>query len=162
MIGATSNPATNVYVTAFKDPANSRFALVAINNTDEPVTVPTRFDGFLLRVAEPWVTDARFRSGRTTARRWSGTGFPLTLGAKSVTPLSAGWRGWDEISLQGIIRAGAVWLDTSGEPIRAHDGGSIMKTAFTIGFGEINAKGFGRAHPRDRLLFQPRSLFLEK
>ena len=85
MLGATSHPATNVFVTAFKDPVTSRFVLVAINNTDEPVTVQTRFDGFSCASLTPWVTDAASDLVEKPAAAGPATGFPLVLGAKSVT-----------------------------------------------------------------------------
>ena len=87
MIGATSNPATNVFVTAFKDPATRRLALVAINNRDEPATLQMRFDGFSCGSLTPWVTDAVSDLAEQSAVAGPGTGLQVILAAKSVTTL---------------------------------------------------------------------------
>ncbi len=87
MIGVTTNPATNVFATAFKDPSHGRFALVVINTTDAPVTLQTRFDGFSCTSLTPWVTDAASDLARKPSIKGPATGIPLTVEAKSVTTL---------------------------------------------------------------------------
>jgi hypothetical protein len=164
MIGATSNPATNVYVTAFKAPATSRFALVAINNTDESVTVQTRFDGFSCASLTPWVTDAASNLAEKPPVAGSVTGFPLILGAKSVTTfVGNGGAAEMKSASRESFEPGAVWLDTSGEPIRAHDGGFYFMgsgcTGWTpkrgkVGLGSFHfrpVEGIGESLPRSRI-----------
>ena len=85
MIGATSNPATNIFVSAFKDPDTGKFALVAINNTETAVTFSARFDGFVCTSLRPWVTDSAFDLAKMAPVKTSSSGCSLTLRAKSVT-----------------------------------------------------------------------------
>lgn len=89
MIGATSNPATNVFVSAFKDPSTRKLAVVAINNTDAAVTLPTHFDGFSCASLTPWVTDSSFDLAEMAPVKTSSTGCSLTLLPKSVTSFIA-------------------------------------------------------------------------
>jgi len=86
MIGATSNPATNVFVSAFKDPfPGSQFALVAINNTDAAVALQTRFDGFFCAALTPWVTDAASDLSEKPPVKGLSASASLVLDPKSIT-----------------------------------------------------------------------------
>jgi len=85
MIGATSNPKTNVFVSAFKDPSGRKFAVVAINNTDAAVTLQTHFDGFSCASLTPWVTDSTRDLAKLAPIHADSSGCSLTLRAKSVT-----------------------------------------------------------------------------
>jgi glucuronoarabinoxylan endo-1,4-beta-xylanase len=87
MIGATSNPATNVFVSAFKDPSGRKFAVVAINNTDAAVNLQTHFDGFACTSLTPWVTDSMLDLAKMAPIHADSSGCSLTLRAKSVTTL---------------------------------------------------------------------------
>jgi len=45
-IGATSNPASRIYVTAFKDPSSGNFAIVAVNENSSSTTLTFSLGGF--------------------------------------------------------------------------------------------------------------------
>ena len=85
MIGATSNPAANVFVSAFKDPGTGKFALVAINNTDTAVTLQTHFDGFACTSLTPWVTDRTLDLAKLPPVKTAPSSCWLALPAKSIT-----------------------------------------------------------------------------
>jgi glucuronoarabinoxylan endo-1,4-beta-xylanase len=85
MIGTSGAPATNVFVSAFKDPSSGRFALVAINNTEAEVTLQTHFEGFSCGTLTPWVTDAALDLAEKPAVKGSASGLQLPLGPSSVT-----------------------------------------------------------------------------
>jgi len=87
MIGATSNPTNNVFVSAFKEPDTGKLALVAINNTDVAVTLQIHFDGFSCASLTPWVTDRLLDLAKLAPIHADFSGCSLTLRAKSVTTL---------------------------------------------------------------------------
>ena len=86
MIGATSNPATNVFVSAFKDPSPAnQFALVVINHTDAAVVLQTRFDGFSCAALTPWATDAASDLTEKPPVKGLSASASLVLDPKSIT-----------------------------------------------------------------------------
>jgi glucuronoarabinoxylan endo-1,4-beta-xylanase len=85
MIGATNNPTTDVYVTAYKDPSSGQFAIVAINNTSSSKSVNFTMTGFTSTSVTPWLTSASANLAQQAAITPSGGAFSATLAGKSVT-----------------------------------------------------------------------------
>jgi glucuronoarabinoxylan endo-1,4-beta-xylanase len=80
-IDATTNPVTNVYVTAYRDPATNQFAVVVINDNSTSQTIDLLPSGFSATTVTPYVTDS-------TRNLVQLAGVPLTgisLAARSVT-----------------------------------------------------------------------------
>jgi len=85
MTGATHSPLTGVYVTAFRDAATGKFAIVAINDTAAGVALHFNVPGYNLRKVTPWVTSAELNLARQAGIDAPIGGFEATLEAKSVT-----------------------------------------------------------------------------
>ena len=160
MIEATSNPATNVYLTAFKDPSSGQFALIAINNADEATVLQTKFDGFSCSSLTPWVTDAASDLAEKPPVAGPVTGFPLVLGAKSVTTfVGVGGEVKSKSVSANSFQPGEVWLDSVGEPIRAHDGGFYYENGVYYWFGEDKRKGGSAGHTHATVCYSSRDLY---
>lgn len=83
-IGATPSPATGILVSAYKDPATGKFALVAINQTSASYTLSTQVDTGLSSLT-PYRTSATEDLKALAVIATSNGAFTATLPAKSVT-----------------------------------------------------------------------------
>jgi glucuronoarabinoxylan endo-1,4-beta-xylanase len=81
-IGATDDG--GVLVSAYKDPANGRFAIVAVNQGNA-VTETFNLHGFLARAVTPWVTSADLDLAPQGRIAVPGNSFTADLPAQSVT-----------------------------------------------------------------------------
>lgn len=84
-IDATANPASNVYITAYKDNDTGKFAIVAINNNSSTQEVSFTLSGATVSSVTPYRTSASENLAQLTAILVSGGTFTATLGASSVT-----------------------------------------------------------------------------
>jgi glucuronoarabinoxylan endo-1,4-beta-xylanase len=84
-IDATANPASNVYITAYKDNDTGKFAIVAINNNSSTQEVSFTLSGATVSSVTPYRTSASENLAQLTAISVSGGTFTATLGASSVT-----------------------------------------------------------------------------
>jgi glucuronoarabinoxylan endo-1,4-beta-xylanase len=84
-IDATANPASNVYLTAYKDSATGKFAIVVINNNSSTQDVTFTLSGFTPSSVTPYRTSASENLAQLAAISVSGGSFTATLGASSVT-----------------------------------------------------------------------------
>ena len=85
MTGATHAPQPGVYVTAFRDAATGRFAIVAINDSAELATLQFDVPGYAVRKVTPWVTSADLNLERQAEIPATDAGFGAKLAAASVT-----------------------------------------------------------------------------
>ena len=85
MIGATNNPSSGVYVTAYKDPGSGKFAIVAINNGSSSKSMSFTLNGFTTSSVTPWVTSASSDLAQQSPIASSGGAFDATLAGKSIT-----------------------------------------------------------------------------
>jgi glucuronoarabinoxylan endo-1,4-beta-xylanase len=83
-IGATANPKTGVYVSAFRDTATGKFTIVAINQSTSAVSQRFVLGGFTTTSVTPWQTSptADLASQASIA---ASDNFTATLPATSVT-----------------------------------------------------------------------------
>jgi glucuronoarabinoxylan endo-1,4-beta-xylanase len=84
-IDATSRPSGGVYVTAFKDPVTTQFAVVAINQNSSPQTLTFNLNGFSSSSVTPVVTDPNNNLAEQTSIPVSAGTFNATLSPSSVT-----------------------------------------------------------------------------
>jgi O-glycosyl hydrolase len=85
-IGATANPTSGVYVTAFKGGTTvGSFAIVVINENASSVTMNFSLDGFTSPSVTPYVTSAGSDLAEQSAISVTGDVITTTLGAESVT-----------------------------------------------------------------------------
>ena len=82
---ATSSPASNVYVTAYKDPDTGEFAIVAVNNGQNSQSLSFTMDGFSASSVTPYTTSERKNLDKGSDISVSGTDFSFSLAANSVT-----------------------------------------------------------------------------
>lgn len=84
-IDATVNPVSGVYVTAFKAPDNSAYAIVAVNENGSSVDLAVSLDGFpSVASVTPTVTSESFNLTDQADVSVSGTAFSYSLPATSV------------------------------------------------------------------------------
>jgi len=84
-IDATANPTSGVYLTAFKDPSSSNFAIVAINQNSSPITENFSLSGFpSIASVTPTVTSEGANLADQTDVTVSGSAFSYALPATSV------------------------------------------------------------------------------
>lgn len=84
---ATANPVSGVYVTAYKDPATGKFAVVALNNGASSQSLTYTLKGFAADSVTPYTTTASQNLAAGSAIPVSGSGFSFELAANSVTTL---------------------------------------------------------------------------
>jgi glucuronoarabinoxylan endo-1,4-beta-xylanase len=72
-------------VTAFKDPANQKFVIVAINSSTHAVSQTFSLNGFSTDSVTPWITSDSLSLAAQPPIHVSGTNFAYTLPASSVT-----------------------------------------------------------------------------
>jgi len=84
-IEAASHPSNGVYVTAFKDPVTSKFAVVAINQNSSPDTLTFSLTGFSSSSVVPVVTDPNNNLAEQAPIPVSMGSFTATLLPSSVT-----------------------------------------------------------------------------
>ena len=84
-IDATSNPASGVYVSAFKDPVAGGFAVVAVNQNSSSVSLPISLSGFpTVDSVTPTVTSSGTNLKDQEAVSVSSNSFTYSLPAMSV------------------------------------------------------------------------------
>ena len=86
-IDATANPATNVYVSAFKEVSSGNFAIVVINYTGNSVQQNFNLTGFTSSSVTPWITSANLSLSEQSSVSVDGDSFSYSLPANSVTTL---------------------------------------------------------------------------
>jgi glucuronoarabinoxylan endo-1,4-beta-xylanase len=85
-IDATINPTTGIYISAFKDPTNNQFAIVAINTNATGTSVALNLNNFpYVSSVTPWVTSASLNLSAQAPLAIGGDSFTPTLGADTVT-----------------------------------------------------------------------------
>ncbi len=85
-IDATTNPATGIYISAFRDPSTGNFAIVAINTNDSTSPVTVSFNGMRPGpTVVPWVTSATQDLVRQTGITSLSSGFSAEIAPNSVT-----------------------------------------------------------------------------
>ena len=90
-ISATSNPQTNVYVTAFKNTSTGAFAIVAVNaviptgSTAAAKSQTFNLSNLSTTTVTPWITDGTRNLIQQSAVSVSANSFSYTLPADSVT-----------------------------------------------------------------------------
>jgi glucuronoarabinoxylan endo-1,4-beta-xylanase len=89
VIGATANPQSGVYVTAFKDPSSGNFAIVAINANSSSLSQPFSLSGLSASSVIPYITDPNNNLAGQSVVSISGSSFTTTLTASSVTTFVA-------------------------------------------------------------------------
>jgi glucuronoarabinoxylan endo-1,4-beta-xylanase len=82
-IDATANPASGVYVSAYKNPANGSFVVVAVNTNGSSQSMTFSLSGFTSPSVTPWLTDANNNLAQQSTVT-SNNSFSVTLGASSV------------------------------------------------------------------------------
>lgn len=75
-------------ITAFKDPENQSFAIVAVNSSGRSVSETFSLNGFSTNSITPWITSASLSLAAQAPISVSGTSFTYTLPASSVTTFS--------------------------------------------------------------------------
>ncbi|GGG12996.1 glycoside hydrolase family 30 protein [Paenibacillus aceti] len=83
-IGAPENPKSNVYISAYKDPATDKFTIVAINNGDATAEVNLVPNGFMSGSLTPYTTDDQMNLAQGAAIPSTGGKFQTIIPAKSV------------------------------------------------------------------------------
>ena len=83
-IGATASPVSGVSISAYKDPATGKFAIVAINHNSSAVGLDFSFNGFSASSVDPWVTSSTLNLVKQASIP-AGSQFKATLAAQSVT-----------------------------------------------------------------------------
>ena len=86
-IGATANPVTGVFVTAFNQTSSGGFAIVAINSSGSNTAVTFSLSGFPRSPSSvtPWTTSSTLNLAQQSAVSVSDASFTYTLPASSVT-----------------------------------------------------------------------------
>jgi glucuronoarabinoxylan endo-1,4-beta-xylanase len=85
-VEATANPQTGVYVTAFKDPANSSFVIVAVNTNESAIQQTFSLSTFpAVTEVIPWITSSSFDLAQQSAASVSGASLSYSLSGQSVT-----------------------------------------------------------------------------
>lgn len=87
---ATANPVSGVYVTAYKDPAGGKFAIVAMNNGSTSQSITYNLTGFTPASITPYTTSATQDLAQGTPITVSGSSFTANLAANSITTFVGG------------------------------------------------------------------------
>ncbi len=87
---ATSNPVSNVYVTAYKDPATGKFAIVAMNDGSTNQSITYTLKGFTPDSVTPYTTSSTQDLAEGTKITVSGGNFTTNLAANSITTFVGG------------------------------------------------------------------------
>lgn len=83
-IGATENPVSGVYVTAYKNPTTGEFAIVAINDGDSNRVIDIVPQGFAAGKITPNITDRMYNLVQGTDIPVIDGKFTASVGAKSI------------------------------------------------------------------------------
>ena len=83
-IGATANPTTNVYVSAYKNDSTDDFVIVAINKGTSSITQKFVLNNFTAGTVTPWITSGTLNLAQQGSVNVSGNSFSYSLPAKSV------------------------------------------------------------------------------
>ncbi len=120
-IGATDDG--GVLISAFKDPASGKFAIVAVNQGNA-VTETFNLHGFITRAVTPWVTSADLDLAPQMRIKIHGSSFTDDLPAQSVTtfvgttlPIALS-DSFDQVGLvnDGAVLAGAGYVSPAALP----------------------------------------------
>ncbi|MFC5531448.1 glycoside hydrolase family 30 protein [Cohnella yongneupensis] len=85
-IGADSNPATDVYLTAYKNKSDGKFVLVAINDSGSNKSINFSLNGFTASSVTPYRTSAtESMAALSNVSVTGGNALNVTLNAKSIT-----------------------------------------------------------------------------
>ncbi|MCY2931714.1 MAG: NPCBM/NEW2 domain-containing protein [Planctomycetota bacterium] len=84
-VDATAAPAPGVFLSAYKDKAGGRFAIVAINKNDSPQTLSVALDGARAATATPYRTSANESLQKLDDVKFAEGKLPVSLTPKSVT-----------------------------------------------------------------------------
>jgi len=84
-IGATANPQSGVYVSAFENRSSGAFAIVAINTNSGSVTQPFSLSGLSTGSVTPYVTDPNNDLASQPAVAVANSSFTASLNGSSVT-----------------------------------------------------------------------------
>jgi len=86
-IGATANPVTGVFVTAFNQSSSGGFAIIAINNNSSKTSVTFSLSGFPTSPSSvtPWITSSTLSLAQQSNVSVSDGSFTYTLPAYSIT-----------------------------------------------------------------------------
>ncbi|TYP79028.1 glycoside hydrolase family 30 protein [Paenibacillus methanolicus] len=83
-IGATENPVSGVYTTAYKDPATGKITIVAVNDGDASAELNFVPNGFTLGKLTPYTTDSTLNMAQGRNVQASGGSLHTIIPAKSV------------------------------------------------------------------------------
>ncbi len=89
-IGATANPNTNVYVSAYKNTGTNDLVIVAINEGGSDVNQGFEISGTTLGSVTPWITSPTYDLQEMAVVNVNGTSFTYILPANSVVSFVAG------------------------------------------------------------------------
>jgi glucuronoarabinoxylan endo-1,4-beta-xylanase len=84
-VGTTASPVSGVSVSAYKDPATGKFAIVVINHNSSAVKLDFSLSGLSASSVSPWVTSSSLNLVQQASIPVSGGTFVATLPAASVT-----------------------------------------------------------------------------
>jgi glucuronoarabinoxylan endo-1,4-beta-xylanase len=85
-IATSTNPQTGVYVSAFKSPSESSYAIVAINTNNSPTSQTFALSGFPSATSvTPWVTSNTLDLAEQSSVAVGSSAFTFSLPAQSVT-----------------------------------------------------------------------------
>ncbi|HEX2926135.1 MAG TPA: dockerin type I domain-containing protein [Ruminiclostridium sp.] len=87
---ATGNPVSGVYVTAYKDPATGKFAIVAMNNSSTNQSITYNLKGFTPDSVTPYTTSSTQNLAEGTKIAVSAGSFTANLAGNSVTTFVGG------------------------------------------------------------------------
>ncbi|OME80231.1 hypothetical protein BK120_20635 [Paenibacillus sp. FSL A5-0031] len=83
-IGASENPQSGVYASAFKDPATGKFTIVAVNDSDSSAEVNFNPSGFTAGKLTPYTTNSDLNMAKGPNVPLAGGKFKTVIPAKSV------------------------------------------------------------------------------
>jgi glucuronoarabinoxylan endo-1,4-beta-xylanase len=93
MIGATNNPQSGVYVSAYLNQANGAFAIVAVNTNGGSISQTFNLGGLSAGSVTPYITDPSNNLASQSSIAVSGNSFTATLTSSSVTTFVAASKG---------------------------------------------------------------------
>jgi hypothetical protein len=117
---------------------------------------PIRVGRLVLFLLSAFVTASLAGDPASLTVRWAETHQRITgFGGSGGNDGAAGTKTASAKSFE----PGAVWLDTSGEPIRAHDGGFYFEDGVYYWFGEDKRKGGLAGHTHATVCYSSRDLY---
>ena len=123
-LNTESNPAPNIFVTAFKDKKSGQFVLVAINNGERERTVQFELKGFpATKAVVPYRTSATEDLAKLAPISVAKGAFPATLKAKSVTTFIP-----DTHELSGVLSIREIFSPIAAESFSDQAGIEVETT----------------------------------